>query len=384
MKCQFNVGDWVKIKEKERDRVHHVTFEKKYQIIRIDGINDDDYATIVFIDDRGRECGGWYDWRFELAAPPFDATWTYKKLYVEAQKREIPRRSALNKLQLIDALNGVKKEVPKPVPPKLSLGMELKEKVNGKHYTASYAFEFSDGSRRFHYADVCHARMNFGGYYGGGPEVSHVALCIEGHYNHADNKETYRKFVEYILNDSPWASCFLTKKWEDAIGEVIYINVDEAHSRCVCAAIALRMGSEYPDRLKVFQYFLDMGYDANTAWLGANLLQRQGKIWSHAPLTGGHDVFVAYHVWEDVAKFFKSGWHVEDKVIFRTAKDHGYSIFSSIGKYGHNIVNGTMKQFAINNCKNEVVGNGWDAKESITYNSIKNFMDIVAKAIAKE
>lgn len=205
----------------------------------------------------------------------------------------------------------VKKKVP-------TLQEELRKKVGDNAGVCSYAIEFSDGDTMFHVRDICHARVlsRRGG------DIVKLALDIKGHSVSMEKKRaSYHQYVNYIMNESPWATTFHRKGVDHALKHGILVNVEAPKYRCLGAAIALREGSEHNEKLALFSLLLDKGYSGNTAYLlsaavryGDNKFHFSGLNNSHRVLMGGQDAELLF-------KFFREGYtHKKADEPYRT--DH--------------------------------------------------------------
>lgn len=287
-------------------------------------------------------CWQMKDWKwvyaeksFELVravdAPKEAEMRTYKQLYVEAAKRGIPRRSAMNKAQLFAALqqkqvkaaDPVPKPVPPPPPPKKTLGEELREKTGNLPRTCSYAHSYK-GIRRFQVSDVCHARMR-------AAQMDEAVCDVAGHMGEHKNQAGYRRFLQFMLNSSPYASVYLTKNVDEALKSGVYMDCTKSHSQMVAGCIALREGSEFPKRIDVFAKLLDVGFSGKVAWFAANFFSLSGEHFQAIGCGGGHMTLHSGMSADDLLKFFKEGFHRAVNAPSNVNANH-YYIFNSIAQ----------------------------------------------------
>lgn len=224
-----------------------------------------------------------------------------------------------------------------PKPPEVvkDLMAELKERVDrtGVH-VCSYALEFENGHRRYQIADVCHARLPFGGQYNKAEErgnpLKAVALNVSGHIKKC-NKDTlnaYKRHVQYILTESPWKDAFIPKPLEDVYTSGVYLDITKNYSYCVAAAMALRTGSEFPSKLSVFERLMKLGFSPNVSYVVAHFTYAD----KFTTFTGGHHVMNNTDMtMGKLASFFNTGVIATvDKASYKDSAGKPYSIFALI------------------------------------------------------
>lgn len=220
---------------------------------------------------------------------------------------------------------------------KLSLRAQLNAQVAKKPHAgvASYALRFRKTGTRFHINDACHASMRWMGHeQTEGNELSEIALSVS-HWLSRINKsnvKAYRAYVKYILNESPWAKCFLTKQVGAAINHGVLMNVDLHLSMLVGAAIALRGGWEYQDKLPLFLNCIKKGYSGHVAYLVSGHLGRDSKDKFYVTgFNGGHQVLSGiYQSWEHIRKFFREGYAGDFDGVRKSPNQTRYSVFGAI------------------------------------------------------
>lgn len=307
-------------------------------------------------------------WMVSFAWCEHAKPYTYKQLYDKAKELKIVRRSLMNKGQLDEAIKAWKPPPP-PIKNEFTLGEELVKKSlehkqkAGVTERCSYAKEFDTGKRVFNVADICHARIPWNGI-GGVNECTAIAFDIARHHRDHETPKEYLEFVDYMLNRSPWANCFLTKDVQKALKEGVYGNVDVGVSRLSCSAIALRQGSEFPHKLNTFIFLKNKGFSENLSWFMAQGVHKADE-WRKSGIEGWHDTFESVMNLDDVVQFFNTGWHTEEGLPLRKSKSH-YSIFKSIGSS----YDGPQLKTFFNNLKTTVIGTGWDEKRAITEENV--------------
>ena len=193
----------------------------------------------------------------------------------------------------------------------------LMDRCDNNVGTCSYALFLKDKTVAINIADACHARLR------SAVPVTDVVLSLKGHYDQSERKEAYKKWVHYILNKSPWAVAFRTKRTTDAIENGVYMNVDCPHDIVVAAAIALRIGSEYAYRqLPIFDALINEGLTANQAFLASSFLQHfqdaKGNLSIYYCANGGgHHVLAQSMYFDTLVSFMEKGYPLDK---FKDAK----------------------------------------------------------------
>lgn len=296
-----------------------------YTIIRVSG-------RLIYIgtkDSNGRNCDGWWSpssnegSNFEVVTEPVIlAKETYKSLYAEAKKLGIPKRSLMNKEALKKAIINY---VP-PVPPKLPLGEELRKRVGENQSNSHFAYKLVNGDEEYRINAPCYAHMNHSPI---GKSVAEFVVDVGSHHFHHGNKELYEQFLHYMFNDSVWKDCFITKDVKQALTKGVYFNTKLSNSKVICAATAMRNGSEFANRLPTFKKIIDLGFKPTTAHIIAAVTL--DCVFNGA--SGGHDVFYNNQTADDFFKFFKEGFHrAEAEGTPMIEKCGGYTIWKSIAR----------------------------------------------------
>jgi len=287
------------------------------------------------------------DWEAEVAPEPVD---------------DIP---VWHKMPLLDLPPVAAKKVkpPKPVKRK-NLYSLLKEEMDGESGTVSYALRFKKREDKFHAKDVCNARMKWE--YGANPriegdEMTEIVMDVKvaiTNYFKKDlvGEKNFKQYMKYILNDSPWASCFITKRVSDAIQHGVKFNLGMDVSALIGAAIALREGWEYKPKLNTFAALMKKGYSGNVSYLVSAYMRQVGDKWTVLGMNSGHHVLSVGMEWEDLRKFFREGYSPADKPI-RTNAEGSYRVFNRIART-EGVVENVTKVFARIG-KAKVVGEGW-------------------------
>ena len=201
------------------------------------------------------------------------------------------------------------------------LRKELKEKslVTPNTGRCSYGVQSKDGKITLHIGDICHARLGEGGVH----EVSALALEIERDFVKLDKEGAImlKRYSEYILNYSPWSPCFQRHGFENAFKYGILMNIDKCVEELAGAAVALREGSEFPEKTRRFCNFLDMGFSGNVSYLlSAFFFEYEDGMHSLNHLTAGHSILHSCMNRGALFKFFKKGYYLtNDRAPYRAS-----------------------------------------------------------------
>ena len=270
------------------------------------------------------------------------------------------------------------KPLPKPVkaPPKAKdIRSELAKlaRVGYDGDRCNYSIEFDNGVIRHQAPDACHARLCWNNWVDKdikAKAIVNIALNITAHHKKFDGKkkEIHTRFVHYMLNDSPWADCFITKDVKEALEVGILMNVEKNVSHIVGAAVALRVATEWEAVLKPFGDVLDKGYSGNVAYLCCGHLMA-GKVTEWPP----HSALTSTLGLEGIIKFFKNGYSQKDwKGIANDKRQTSYQIFDAIcpgSGYGGLNPNGgdDLFDFTKKQAVSTKQGEGFDAKTVFDY-----------------
>lgn len=186
-----------------------------------------------------------------------------------------------------------------------SLLRKLRENVGENAGTCSYAMIDTKGAERFQVRDACHARMidpyDFRRY-------NVCVLDVKGHYNTHPNKEEFKTYVDYIIQRSPWKNAFITRTTDEVINEGIAINVDNGANYVVSAAVALRIGHEYPNLAVDFHNLVVTGCPEHLAFITSSMMNGYNhKEYPLAGHNGSHHVMCGHQGVAAIKAFFNEG-----------------------------------------------------------------------------
>lgn len=277
-------------------------------------------------------------------------------------------------IAFVDPPKAKPKKAKKPVVRPIRTILKEEAKAKGPVHICSYALEFENGKHRLQVNDVCHYRVRYNERDEG--VIKNLALSLEHAPDQLGKKDLadYRKYTDYIINRSPWASCFLTKSVSAAFNAGILMNVDKPLSQVAGACVALREGIEFDDKLDMFMLMKKKGYHEHTAYLMSFVfrVRKDGKF-NYGSYHGGHQSMAGDRNWEQVVEFFKKGFRDLQEKPYRE-KGNTYEIHNAVADYSR-LKKDSFAGFMERNVKKVVEGKGWMAKESITADSIYALAD---------
>ena len=298
--------------------------------------------------------------------------------YINPLEAAVKRRKPVAKGMVAEAAPkaAIMAKKPLPEPPKAKdIRSELAKlaRVGYDGDRCNYSIEFDNGMIRHQAPDACHARLcwnNWGEKDKKAKAIVNIALNITAHHKKFDGKkkEIHTRFVHYMLNDSPWADCFITKDVKEALEVGILMNVEKNVSHIVGAAVALRVATEWEVVLKPFGDVLDKGYSGNVAYLCCgHLMAGNVTAWPH------HSALTSTLGLADIIEFFKNGYSQKDwKGIANDKRQTSYQIFSAIcpgSGYGGLNPNGgdSLSKFTNKQAVSTKQGEGFEAKTVFDY-----------------
>lgn len=248
---------------------------------------------------------------------------TVDALRKKASALHIVGYSKLKKPALIAAIEKAEGDViakpPVPVkPPEPTLYEQLlkKYKNDGEYGICCYAMRFAkDNYVSLNPNSACHASLGIG-YENKHGHVVEACDNIATHQNRhipKDLWEDYKKYVTWILNESPAAPQFLTKNVEDALTKGVYYDVTKPKSHVVASAILLREGSEWVGRLRVITKAVEMGFTYKEAFALSRFLSIDGVDITWKPQRAAHCVMSVFNCTPEAFKLFMNTGFRETK-----------------------------------------------------------------------
>lgn len=128
-----------------------------------------------------------------------------------------------------------------------TLGKLLREAVKkqGAHSVCSFAYNSFLG-KQLSLAHVCMAGFQGNSSY----PLTEACFNIEGYVNRLGWSDPtvnlYKEYYEWVANESIFSSCILTKKFEDAMEEAVYVNIEETANKVKAACMFVRFFLEFP------------------------------------------------------------------------------------------------------------------------------------------
>lgn len=280
----------------------------------------------------------------------------------------------------------------KEEPAKPCVRSELKKLVGENAGMCSYSIQFSDGTFRHQARDICHARIPKG-YADGEKKPVALALNISGHIGKRaahpiTNLPTYKTFLDYMLNRSPFAFTFLTKNVDEAISLGILMDVDNATvDEVSTAAIILRQATEWSGFLTVWSKAIVLGASQDVALFASILVHADGEGYRLAT-DGGHKPVSKVMPISGLVSLFKKGPHKRKLPVYSKGVEGGYKIFYTMcgcdtyiehpkGILGEESVEDFIKELGIH----KEVGEGWNKVIKIDQAGFFNLIDALKELI---
>lgn len=224
----------------------------------------------------------------------------------------------------------------------------LDKKVGKSPGVCSYAVQTDDGDVRWHVKDVCHARLRL---WENEISLKNAALHVRGHYEAANNPKHYKEWVTYITQESPWKDCFLPRSVDKILNDGVLLNLDKTINEVICAAVALRIGSEFPTQLKLFNEIIELGFSKNLAFVVSSFFKKTNKGYTFFQNTAAHHVLHYRQVVNDLSKFFKEGYFLpNDRKPYRVQNNTSYQLYPQIARSindNGNYLKGSINDFIL-------------------------------------
>jgi hypothetical protein len=264
-----------------------------------------------------------------------------------------------------------------PPPPKWdgneeNLLTELIEKQNKKADGRVTPFAFVRRKPQFCVTPPCYAAINGGP----GPLKAFVLSSLNMRNIYAENPEDARRYMNWLIKESPWADCFVTKDLEELWNKGAIMNCNKSLGQLVGAATVFRECTEHADQIPSFLWALDNGYDGNTAYLLCLNAKLLGKTWSKSSMSRGHSCMTSSLNSGDVFKFFAQGFHRPQEKPANSCTTT-YRVYDSIGRQGGD----DMCDWVSPKFRGKSEGAGWNASYSYTEANVYAFAKSIQQAI---
>lgn len=289
-------------------------------------------------------------------------------------------------LYLPDSLAIAEKKKPKPKKPKKpklrSLRSVLREKIATKAGgICSFAMQTEDGEQNFQMGGPCHAALSYA--IDSDKKVTQLVYGLSHETVHMQTKKflkEHKGFLQYMLNESPWAKCFITKSPAVAYRYEIEMDVTQSRHHIAGACIAMRQGSEYAHiMLPMFKKMKDKGYSGHTAFIMGCAFMASGDGYVRNGLNGGHSILYIYMNAKQMFKTFREGFHIKTDGKPFSAYRTGYSVFKHMASESDTNFNTWLDK----NVELTVRGEGFRAIRTITEASLFAVADKIEKLVTK-
>lgn len=396
MPRKFKIGDRVRVVDDKQ--TSRLKIGEEYTVLDLTG---SEIHPKVSIKDGA---GGWYEWRFELvgaAAPPeknppkvgdvfictddlvkidakYDIRFVITKIvgdYYYAMPEDGHdenfhqdcsfRRKYIKKIIPPElGKNGKPKKKKKKAIPKKSVRAELLKQVKAGKTTGICAWATEYHTRRIDVTrySPCHASM---GFHGGSPKkVIGVAYSV----NHElkgytkDMIAEYKPYLQYMLKESPWSPAFKTKSASIGLRYEVLMDVSVQRHALVAAMVALREGTEFPNKIPVFNFLKKKGFSGHVCYLLSYAFFMEEGEFKRSGMGGGHQALSGMMNFHHLISFFKNGYSLLPKDGKPYAEEQRrYRIHEYIAPEG----DGTLREWCVANFLSKNVGKGFAAKSVI-------------------
>jgi len=194
----------------------------------------------------------------------------------------------------------------------------------------------------------------------------------------------WKPYAEYILKRSPWSSVFKYHSIGMAMRYGLPFDTNRSLSEIVSSAIALREGTEFADKLIVFnklRKIKDISEDA--AYLVSCSFSYEDKLkaFSRRAWGNGHNALTYDNDLKGLIKFFAEGFSVNKPPAKEYANE--YSIFESAAKVLYKSKQQSIGDFISDNIKPEKRGEGWRTISVVEFDQLVNLAKLIDAKIAK-
>lgn len=270
--------------------------------------------------------------------------------------------------------------------------MAVKQLNEGAGGVASYVLLFEGAKPEHGYiiddntGDICHARLSKA-YRGLGNGVC-VAVYDAIRYHEkaitANRAKIYKRYVDYIINRSPWAVAHLEKDIDVVWDKGANMNVNVHGDILAAACVVARVGYEFSSMLDIFEDIVDAGFDENVAWLIAVSFTKVGKKYVIAEMGGGHHVIRADLRTDALLSFMKAGYRpdlIDTTEPYRVRQTYRITEPMQETKVCVKAAPLNWKGYIDITVEKEVEGEGFDADEYVSKKSLIKFAEHLQKII---
>jgi hypothetical protein len=247
------------------------------------------------------------------------------------------------------------------------------------HQITHYAGLYADGSHVMEPDRFCAAGIGaLTPARRGGKKITHLLFDVAVNHSQVkeDKREMYKRYIHYILNESPWADVFLTKSVDEALKVGVFMNLDYSVSVIKGASIALREGSEYQRGLTDFNRLLDEEVSPNAAYLACVAVANMQQI----AMGSNHNAITDTAEVASLFQFFKDG--VQKKETPFREGEALFGVWQSLFKVNADDKE-SFRQWIAKHLKTETIGEGFVKKTQITKGSYAKFIRSLEAALDK-
>lgn len=97
-------------------------------------------------------------------------------------------------------------------------------------------------------------------------------------------KEQTKKYLEWVMNDSPWSRYIITKSFDEALVSGIKVRIDIPSNAMMCTFYALRYPTEYKAKIERWNYWVNAGMNPSAAYFVAETDDMKRDTRSHHQL----------------------------------------------------------------------------------------------------
>lgn len=219
----------------------------------------------------------------------------------------------------------VKKNAPvvkKEPPPKPSLETRLREAMrnkmgDGRLNVSTNGIRYADGTDRLNPQDICAARFYADNRYAKAVEA--IVIIDDYYKNYDDNKKaSYKEFLNYLFNVSPWKDAFLTKCPDIAVTTCVSFDVEQDASFILNAQQVMRQWSEFPAFRDTYVRLRNEGFSVEHSVIASLYFKIDQRNEKKFVFTGdaGHTAVYSNGKLEQVRRFFNHNGYNKDRKKF--------------------------------------------------------------------
>lgn len=205
-----------------------------------------------------------------------------------------------------------------------------------------------------------------------------------------EDKQAFVKYVDYIVNRSPWRSAFHPKQGRNVIKTGADINVDVSANVVAGGCIALRMSHEF-QLAPNFGHFKKLGYDDHVAFLLAWSFVPAKEGYYIGSMTSGHSAIGGTDIGAGaLLSFFRNGYN-EEEVKPKSPWGAGVNRYKVIDPVANTKVDKKLSKevqeafswraLVTKKCPTKAIGKGWDVKNVVPNEDVTAFAEFIKKEL---